>query len=230
VVIISNIYWNTGNHNTFEKYVGTFQSIQKLGGIFRTLSSNSAIALDVSGITAITSGASLKATLFDGNGTYLTGTFAKQWEVESYGLTTEKDDVASGNLYVSTIATTTFTAANTPAKILGTTTPVNLFRVTSPADNRLTYTGTKTRRFQVICSLSATQVANNMLYSFYVVKNGIILPESKQIRKLVNGSDQESISISCTVSLASNDYIEIWVENNINITGLTVETFNLAIK
>jgi len=43
-------------------------------------------------------------------------------------------------------------------------------------------------------------------------------------------TDQESLTISCTVSLAANDQIEVWAENNTNTTALHVETFNLAIK
>jgi hypothetical protein len=229
-VILSNVYWNVNNHNTFEKYAGTFQSIQKLGGISRALTGNTATAFDVSGITAITAGASLKATVFDGNGTYVNGTFSKQWEVESYGLNTEKDDVATGNLYLSSQSATNFSAINTPVKIFGTTSAVNLFRVSSAVANRLTYEGTKTKRFLVMCSLTAVPTSSNIQYSFYIAKNGVILPESKQLRRFVNSSDQESATISCTVVLSPDDYIEVWVENNSNATPLIVETLNLAIK
>ena len=117
-----------------------------------------------------------------------------------------------------------------PTKVLGTTTPASLFRVSSPTDNRLTYTGTKSKRFQVICSLSLTAQAANKYYSFYIVKNGVVQPESRQAMRLSSGVDKGSVTLSCTVLLDANDYVEVWVENNSDNTAMTVESLNLAIK
>jgi hypothetical protein len=228
-VYMNNSTWDYSNSNTYEKFVGTFGTIQIISGSFLASSTNSAIGMDISGITSLASG-SLKASMSLGTGTYVIGTFSNVWEVESYGLNTQKDDVASGNLYISTPVTTTFSAANTPTKVLGTTTSVSLFRVTSPSNNRLTYTGQKTRRFSAICSLTAMTSSSNISYSFYIAKNGTVLPESEQTIKISNNTDQQSTAISCTVQLAPNDYIEVWAEDNTNTTNLTVQTLNLAIK
>ncbi|MBK7557527.1 MAG: hypothetical protein IPI54_04125 [Chitinophagaceae bacterium] len=229
-LLIDNTAWFSSNYNTYEKFTGNFEMIEKLGGFSHGLSANGAILLDVSGIISITTGASLKNTNIICTGTTVLGSFSNKWEVESMGLNTEKDDVASGNLYVSSIANTTFSAVNTPAKILGTTTAASLFRVTSPVNNRLAYTGTKTRRFQVLCSLTCSQTSSDREYSFYIYKNGVKISESSQKIKLVNVTDQESVTISCTTSMSPNDYLEVWAENNSNTTALRVETFNLAIK
>lgn len=228
-VVILNTLWDKGNSNTYETFTGTFSAILKSGGAMQVQAANTATAINVSGITSVMSG-EIKNVLFMGNGTYKTGNFSNRWEVESTGLNTEKDDVAMGNIYVSTAAPTTFTAINTPTKVLGTTTAANLFRVTAPVNNRLTYTGRKTRRFQVICSLSMLATANNKNFSFYISRNGVLLPESRQLFRLGSNTDRGTVTLSCTVELATNQFIEVWAENNTDNTQITVESMNLAIR
>lgn len=228
-VVLNNTLWDNSNHGTYEKFVGTFNIIQILGGDRIVSSVNSAIALNVSGITSLVAG-SIKVVMFVGTGTYVIGSFSNAWEVEATGLNTEKDDVAAGNLYISSAATTVISSTGVPVKVSGTTTAVNLFRASSPTNNRLTYTGTKLKKFLVICSLTATQVSTNKYFSFYIAKNGTVLQESRQEIKIINSSDQGPITISCTVPLSPNDYVEVWVENETSSTDLTVQTMNLAIK
>ncbi|MGQ3015336.1 MAG: hypothetical protein ACT6QS_16605 [Flavobacteriales bacterium] len=228
VVLITTL-WDKSNSNIYERFTGTFSLIQKLGGDMLVSTANSATAFDISGISSL-DGGELKSVLFSGNGTYTSGTFSKSWEVESHGLTTQKDDVASGNFYISAPGSTTFAAINTPVKIIGTTTAANLFRMTMPANNRLTYTGTKTRRFQVICSLSITAASNNKVFSFFLARNGTTLAESRQFLRLGTGADRGSVTLSCTVQLAANDYVEVWAANNTDTTPLSVESMNLALK
>lgn len=228
-VVLNNTLWDASNFNTYEKFVGNFNVIQILGGDRLVSSANSATAVSVSGITALNAG-SIKVVMFVGNGSYVSGTFSNAWEIESTGLNTEKDDVSSGNIYISSASSTTFAAVNTPAKIQGTTTSANLFRVSSSVSNRLVYTGSKTKRFAVICSLSSIASGNNKNFSFYIAKNGSTLPESKQLMKCSSSVDRGSITLSCTVLLAPNDYIEVWCENNTDATALSVESLNLAIK
>jgi hypothetical protein len=225
-----NNFWIADNKNTYVTLVGTFSTILIEGGKRHALSFFGGKSLDVSGITTITTGAELKSTLFVGDGTKVVGAFSNQWEVEATGLDTEKDAVASGNLYISTALGTTFGAANVPVKVLGTTTTASLYRVSSPVSNRLTYAGTKTRRFQVICSLSLLASGNNKNFTFYVAKNGVVLPESKQLFKCSSQVDRGSLTLSCTVPLAPNDYVEVWVANNSDGTTVTIESLNLAIK
>lgn len=229
-LVLSKQLWDKTNANIYEKLVGTFNIIQINGGDRTMQAVNSPVAIDVSGVTSLVTG-ELKMVLFNGTGTNVNGTFSNKWEVECFGLTTEKDDVASGNLYISTTATTVIASANTPVKASGTTTAVNLFRVTSPSNNRLTYAGTKTRRFQVTGALTATMASVfGTYFTVSVAKNGVILTESKQKVRIANTSDQVSVVLSCTVSLATNDYIEVWVENNTDGTDIVLQNLNLAIK
>jgi len=228
-VVMNNTLWDVSNSNIYERFIGTFNVIQLLGGDRLTASANSATALSISGITSLNAG-SAKVIMFVGTGTFVSGTFTNAWEVEASGLNTQKDDVAGGNMYVTTPVATTFSATNTPTKVLGTTTSTNLFRVTSPTNNRLTYGGSKTRSFSVSGALSITQPNSNRFFSFYIAKNGVILPESRQDIKVVNSTDQVSLPISCRVILAPGDYIEVWVANQTATTDVTVQTLNLSIQ
>lgn len=228
-VVLNNSLWDISNHNVYEKFIGTFNVIQILGGDRLASSTNTATALHISGITGVVVG-SVKVVMFVGTGTFLTGTFSNAWEVESTGLTTEKDGVAGGNMYVTSAAVTTFAAMNTPVKVAGTTTSASLFRMTSPSANRLVYTGAKSRSFHVTCSLTATQPSSSKFFSFYIAKNGVVLPESRQEIKIVNSSDQGPVTLSCRVTMAPNDYIELWVENEAATTDITVQTMNLSIE
>jgi hypothetical protein len=228
-VVLNNTLWDISNSNIYERFIGTFNVIQILGGDRLTSSTNSATALHISGITSVNE-ASAKVVMFVGTGTYVTGTFTNDWEVEANGLSTQKDDLAGGNMYISTPVATTFTTMNTPVKALGTTTSAGLFRVTSPTNNRLTYAGSKTRSFFVSGALSISQPASNRFFSFYIAKNGVVIPESRQDIKVANSTDQVSLPISCRVSLAPGDYIEVWVANQTATTDITVQTLNLSIQ
>ncbi len=228
-VFLYNQLWESNNHNTFLTFTGTFNTIQIIGGFMTPLTANSGVGVDVSGITAITIG-EMKTVIFSGTGTYVNGTFSIVWAVECMGLNTQKDDVAAGNMYISSSALTVIASANTPVKVAGTTTASNLFRVTMPSNNTLTYKGTKTRTFMVICSISCNAAGSSKFFTFSIAKNGVILTESKQKFKIISNTDQPQVTISCTVSLATNDYVELWVENNTDGTDLTANTFNLAIR
>jgi hypothetical protein len=228
IVLQYDLMWDGTNHNTYEKYIGKFSIVQILGGGCVTTLANSAVVIDISGVTSIGNG-SVQSMLFTGTGTYTKGTFSDNWDVESIGISSQNDDQATGNCYIATPVATAFTAANTPTKILGTTTATNLFRVTSPTSNRLTYTGRKVQSFLVTCALSFTG-GNNTNYSFYVSKNGVKLPESEMFTKMNSNGDEQACPITCTVSLNPGDYLEVWAENNTNTTSMTVETMNMTIK
>jgi hypothetical protein len=228
-VVLNNTLWDASNSNVYEGFVGTFNVIQILGGDRLTTSANSATALHISGITSINAG-SVKVVMFVGTGTYVTGTFTNPWEVEASGVKTQKDEVAGGNMYITTPVATTFTAAGTPKKAAGTTAAVDLYRVTHPVNNRLAYTGSKTRSFHIIAALSVSQNNNNRYFSFYLAKNGVVIPESRQDIKIINSTDQVSLTISSRVTLAPNDYIEVWVENQTATTDVTLQTLNLSME
>jgi hypothetical protein len=228
-VVLFNTLWDNTNHGYYEKFTGSFSIIQLLGGVRLTNSAYSAVALHISGITSV-GNASVKTVMFTGTGTYVSGSFSNSWEVESSGLNTEKDDVAGANLYMSTTAVTDIITQDVPVKIAGTTTAPTLFRMSMPANNRLTYLGSKTRRFMVICSLTATAAQSGKHYTFHFFKNGVKLPESSQSMKMASATSDGSITLSCNVQLAPNDYIEVYVENDIDNSDVTINDLNLSMR
>jgi hypothetical protein len=230
-LLLDNTAWFPTNGGTFEKLVGTFDNIEKLGGFSQPMSGLSAIAFDVTGVTTINEGGNLKNTSFMGTGTKVNGTFSKKWEVEAYGINSERDANATGSLYISASAATDITATNTPKKVAGTTTTFELSRFTSPQANRLQYDGTKTRTFSVTAALSATGASGTYLYSFYIYKNGVQIAGSRQRTKVYSSSgDIQTISVVCTVTLAPGDYIELWSENNEANIDLTVQNMTVTVK
>ena len=228
-VHLNNLYFTNTNYNTFVSFVGTFETIRIAGGSAHSILAQNAKVYDISGISSIEIG-DLKAVLFHGDGSYVIGTFSKQWEVETHGLPTQKDREAGGNIYITTPIANPIAFANVPEKISGTTTAVNLFRMTAPVSNRLVYTGTKTRYFSAIASVSISSAASSKNFSFYIAKNGVVLPESKQTLRMSSSTDKGSLTISCNVELAPNDYVEVFVENNTDLTGITVLNMNMAIR
>ena len=235
--LLSNIFWTASSTGTFLNLAGTFDDVQLSSG--RVAVDVGEIGIDVSSNPIINNAGSINGVAFTGSGTRVNGYtigsfpgyhFTKEWEIDTPGLKTEKDDVATGNLYITTNTPTTFPAANTPVKMSGTTSGVVFFRVSSPMDNRLTYTGTKTRIFTYTVTMSITAAMNNKRFSFYFAKNGVILPESKQSRKIANGLDIGALALSGVIELATNDYVEVWVENINDTTTITAESLNLILK
>ncbi len=230
-LLLDNTAWFSNNGGIFEKMTGTFNIIEKLGGFCQPTSGLSATAFDVSGITTINEAASLKNTAFMGTGTRISGTFSKKWEVDGLGINTERDGVATGSLYITSTAVTDIAGINTPKKVAGTTTTFELVRFTSPASNRLQYDGTKTRTFIVTAAMSANGASGTYLYSFYIYKNGVQIPGSRQKTKVFSASgDIQTISVVCTVTLAPGDYVELWSENNDANIDLTVLNMTLTVQ
>ncbi len=230
-VLLDNTAWFSNNSGTYEKFVGTFNMIKKQGGFFHALSANSATGMDITGITSITEAGDLKNTAFVGNGTKVNGTFSKVWEVEGAGLTTEKDAVATGSLYLTTSNTTSIGSKDVAVKISGTTQTTELARFTSPTNNRLQYDGTKTRTFLVTATISATGTSGTYAYSFYIFKNGTKITSSRQKTKVYSSSgDIQVIALSCSVTLSPGDYVEVYTENNESNVNMITQFMNLTIK
>ncbi len=230
-LLLDNTAWFSTNSGIFEKMVGSFTLIEKLGGFSQSMLANAATAFDVSGITNIVEAGNLKNTAFIGNGTKVTGIFSKKWEVEAAGLNTEKDAVATGTLSITASATTNIATMNVPVKIAGTTTAFDLVRFTSPASNRLVYDGTKSRTFIVNAALSASGTSGTYVYSFYIYKNGVQIAASRQRTKVYSSSgDIQVVSLVCTVTLSPGDYVEVFTENNESTVNLLVQNMTLSIK
>lgn len=136
-------------------------------------------------------------------------------------------------MYWSTPAATTTSDTGTYYKAAGTTTlqtspaAVNF---TMPANNRLTYTGTPTRLFLV--QFHGTQVAQSgsVVVHWRIAKGGTTIAASEISRKQgANATDVGAFAIGTIVSLATNEYVEVWLRNATSTTTVTVQAGNLTV-
>jgi hypothetical protein len=121
-----------------------------------------------------------------------------------------------GVIYMTTNLTQTTLTANTWAKIAGTTITSSLNQFTSPSSNRLTYTGSTTIN---ACAIGNTSIYSNAAVGtrmdIAIFKNGVQVgaPNYVNISTLAY---VYSLTVYANVSLATNDYIEIWARTSVN--------------
>lgn len=96
------------------------------------------------------------------------------------------------------------------------------------ADNgRLRYTGTDTKMFHVACTISFAPVAANDVFVFGVAKDGTVIASSKVLNKVATGGDTQSTAMHVMVSLATNEYLELYVGNTTDTDDLNIKSINL---
>ena len=244
-LLLSNQGWLGNNGGTFETFSGNFDLIQKVSGF--SVVNGSAQAIDVSNNPSVTNGV-LFGTAFSGtstmyinpytSGSYTGYNFTNNWIVNCPGIPRESDDVATGNFYYNGSLTTGFSQSisnGTAVKIVGngSTTANSLFRFTAPSTNNLTYKGKKTRNFQINASLSVRVIgAAGDFYAFIIAKNGTVVTESNAVVRINSDSDIQNIALNSIVSLAPDDFIEIYVQRltGTNTDTLAVFSENLSVK
>lgn len=248
-LLLSDIGWLNTNSGTYETYSGTFNLIEKQGG-FMAINST-ATGIDVSSNPTVSSGV-ISGVSFSGSSTqyvnkYTTGSFpnynfTKEWTVACPGLRSESDEFASANIYYNGTITTGFvqtTNDNNPFNLTGDlngnlTTAVNLLRTTSTENNRITYSGKKSRNFQLNASLSVRGNSGiGDFYAFFIRKNGTTsLIETNTLMRVNNTTDISSNAITGTVEMAPDDYIEIWAQRltGNGSTSITVFSLNFNIN
>lgn len=231
-LFVNYVLWFETNAGTYAKLTGTFHLVSFIGGEVSLDVGETGI--DVSANPTITDTAVLSSISFVGPGVRKLGIFSKQWEVETAGLNTEKDDVATGTFYISTSAASTFAVIGTVYKVLGTTTALNLFRFdtdATPTNNRLRYMGTKTRKFIISGSYSlAASSSTDANYALYVLKNGGAELSTKSVNRTLNTTDRIAGALSGSIELTPGDYVEIGIANETNNIGCTVLNMNIVIR
>lgn len=243
-LLLSNVGWFGNNSGTFEKYVGTFGLIEKVSGFCSVKSG--ATAIDVGDSPTVATGV-INSTSFSGLGTYIKRypgayagfNFTKSWSINSPGIPVETDGTATGNFYYDGNLTSGFSQTisnNTAVEVdgSGTFTTNNLFRFTSSGGgNKLTYSGSKPRTFQVNASLSIrVSNATGDFYTFIIAKNGVVITESNVIAYIVNDAQIQNVALNTNVRLANGDNIEVYVQRLLGGGSDTLAVFseNLSIR
>lgn len=139
---------------------------------------------------------------------------------------------AYGSFYITTGLTNT--ANGTPAKLVGSgVTAENISSgFTHATPNKLTYTGTATKVFKITADLTCTHTAQNAILTFSIAKNGTNITNSSIQRKVGTGGDIGALSMSWAVSLATNDYLEVYADSTeagtttVSLGSITVVKIN----
>ena len=131
---------------------------------------------------------------------------------------------------VNNATTTTISTVNTPVKILGTTTPNVINQKFTHTNNRLTYTGSIIRDFEVNIVMSFTTTTNNKKFGLYIAINGVVTNASLIYATSDGNNRAESISCQEIFQLSQNDYVEAWIENATDSSNVTVTHLNLTVK
>ena len=111
-----------------------------------------------------------------------------------------------------------------PATVL-TTDMMGMGFDTDGVNGRLRYTGATTRVFHVACTISVGPFVSNDQFVFGIARNGSVLSTSKVIQKTNNSGEVMSTALHVMVTLAHNQYLELYVGNM--TAGRNVEIYSL---
>lgn len=126
------------------------------------------------------------------------------------------------------LTTTTISSTGVAVKVSGTTSSSLTTQKFTNTNNRATYNGAISQIFKVVATLSLESGNNNQI-GCYIAKNGTILPES-EVYGTTNGVGRaENIVIQTKVNLSTNDYIEIFVENETVTNNILVTDLNVIV-
>lgn len=195
---------------------------------FRVIYSSFVVLSGETGINVSTSatvpveGYILDTVNFAGGGTYTTGVAVddnKALWINNRGVLNSAEIgfmTLNGNATATSIAT-----QGVAVKAAGTTALQAITQKFSHTSNRLTYAGAITRDFKITVSASITSGNNNVIGN-YIAKNGTVVANSEIYITTNAGGRAENVTIQTVVSLATDDYVEFFVENDTGTTNITV--------
>ncbi len=132
-----------------------------------------------------------------------------------------------GSIYVSTEIETVIAAQNTWTKTLGTTTSRHLKEFDMPSDGRLRYTGSPDVHIHLAVSVSFEEASNNQDIGFRIAKTGDVADAdsvaSEVTRKIGTAGDHGSVAVHFDTVMSTNDYLELWIQNETSAGNLTTD-------
>jgi hypothetical protein len=116
-------------------------------------------------------------------------------------------------------------------KILGTTTASVTNQKFSHTNNRLTYTGGITKEFVITAAVSANSVTTNTAnITVRIAKNGTTIADSESQATTSSAGRNENFFCQTIVSLAPNDFVELFIANNTSNLNLLATELNLIVR
>tara|TARA_R110000851_G_scaffold329673_2_gene501782 strand:- start:232 stop:1077 length:846 start_codon:yes stop_codon:yes gene_type:complete len=121
-----------------------------------------------------------------------------------------------GNSTATTISTT-----STPVKVAGTFVSGSASSFTVDTTGKLTYTGSTTTTVHLTASVTLDVVGTNQDLTVHLAKNGTVISAAK-ISRLVSASNTANVGVFYNVSVATSDYLEVFVSNATTTNNITV--------
>ncbi len=162
-----------------------------------------------------------------GSGTFLLNIspFDDRWE---FALNTNAVNSADVCLMSNTGATITISTAGVPVIVDATWVEQTAHRFTTTAGGRFTYTGKGADLF-FTASISADIPSGVDNISFFLYKNGVQIPASRVIREIDSGNIGNA-SLIWADEAATNDYYELWVQNDDTSVNIIISSVALRIN
>lgn len=197
---------------------------------FITLSGETSINVN-SSATIPVEGYILDTVNFAGGGTYNSGVQYNDNKALFINCKGVNNSDSIANYHMGYNATPTdIVTLEVPVKINGVTTANSINQKFTHSNNRATYIGAINRSFKITATLSVTSTSSNDQIGFYVAKNGSIITESEMYVTTNSNSRAESVTIQTITNLVTNDYIEIWVENDTDSSDVVITFMNVIIE
>lgn len=126
-------------------------------------------------------------------------------------------------LSFATPTTTTIVTAGTPVKVAGTWTSESSSQMTGSTDGRITYNGERNAILPINLSISLEPVSgSNKNLSVNLFKNGTLVANSA-VSAIISASSPLNLVAFWQDNWATNDYYEIFVQNDTDTTNIQVD-------
>lgn len=135
------------------------------------------------------------------------------------------------SLYMSgNLTTTTITMSNTFYKIAGSTTATLVNNFSSPANNKLQYTGSNPIEALVSVNISAkhTEIGGSTI-GLSIFKNGTIQIAAANYAFQLSANSATSLSLSVPVAFIATDFVEVFITYNAGVNPVLVTDMNLTV-
>lgn len=126
--------------------------------------------------------------------------------------------------------TATPNTSGTPVKLAGTTVIMDDVENFTHTNNRLTYTGTHVRPFNVDVTMAVESSKNSTLVSAWIYKNGAVVTGSMNNVYCKTLGEQFPNALFAQVSLSPNDYIEVWADSDVGNPDITADTMTVRVE
>ena len=144
-------------------------------------------------------------------------------------ITSIADEIYAQVVLHGNATATTITTQDTPVKVAGTFITDAVASFTTDATGRLTYTGSTTTVVQFVASVTLVPVGTNQLLTIQLAKNGVPITNAKMTRTVSAGASG-NVSIVFNISMATSDYVELFVANNSSTNDITVTDCLLGVS